>query len=219
MTVETLQRIVRHFKEHRQAPRLRRTEEDIHAFEKNQMEELCIKAKSLIEKCDRCAKKQYDLFHRFYSKAVSTRRENDSLDRELASLERRRTDFEKHFKEMLEELTRACQEVLDSRQVLVDVSLPRTTNGATCNGMDRDARPRMTNGTTCNGMNRDAPRHLLEQVNAHLKHGLDGLKKEIQVNSNMLKMSGTLLDDLKHTSNSGLQGILNSSSLDKTDFG
>ncbi|XP_033744503.1 serine/threonine-protein kinase TBK1-like [Pecten maximus] len=181
VTVEIIQRIVRHFKEHRQAQYLSRTEEDIHAFERNQLEELCIKAKSLIETCDSRGQRQYEMFHRFYSKAVSTREENDSLDRALASLEKIRIDFEKHLSEVVAELGHDCRKVLESSQT--DPLRSRGSKQNLTNGIDRDTR-----------------RNLLTEANISLKSGFEDLKGDIQRNNDLLKMSGEILEELKNTS-------------------
>nr|WBP49704.1 TBK1/IKK epsilon family protein [Azumapecten farreri] len=193
VTVEVIQRIVRHFKEHRQAQYLSRTEEDIHAFERNQLEELCIKAKSLLETCDSRGQKQYEMFHHFYSKAVKTREENDSLDRSLASLERKRIDFEKDLSKVVEELGQDCMEVLQSR--LPDPLRSRGPKHVTSNGIDRDTR-----------------RSLLEEANISLKSGFEDLKEDIQRNNDLLKMSGEILEELKNTNPPLLNGTLEKTS-------
>ncbi|OWF42806.1 serine/threonine-protein kinase TBK1-like [Mizuhopecten yessoensis] len=193
VTVEIILRIVRHFKEHRQAQYLNRTEEDTHAFERNQLEELCMKAKSLLETCDSRGQKQYEMFHRFYSKAVNTRKENDSLDRSLASLEKKRIDFEKRLSKIVEELGQECMEVLHSRHP--DPLRSRGPKQVTCNGIDRDTR-----------------RSLLEEANNSLKSGFEDLKEDIQRNNDLLKMSGEILEELKNTNPLVLNGVLEKTS-------
>lgn len=188
VTVETIQRIVRHFKEHRQAQYLSRTEEDVHAFERNQLEELCIKAKSLIETCDSRGQRQYEMFHRFYSKAMSTREENDSLDRALASLEKIRIDFEKRLSEVVDELGRDCKTVLESLQ-------------------PAPLRRRGSKHVLVNGIDRETRNNMLAEANMSLKSGFEDLKEDIQRNSDLLRMSGEILEELKNTSPPLLNGV------------
>ncbi|XP_060084411.1 serine/threonine-protein kinase TBK1-like [Ylistrum balloti] len=188
VTVEVVQRIVRHFKEHKQAQYLSRSEEDVHAFERNQLEEACIKAKTLIETCDSRGQRQYDMFHRFYSKAVKTREENDSLDQTLASLEKKRIEFEKHLTEVVEELGQICMEVLES-----------TRPDPLCS---RGSKYKTRSDTT-----RDMRRNLLEEANISLKSGFEDLKEDIQRNSDLLKMSGEILEELKNTNPIVLNGV------------